>query len=138
MMREPSIQTFSVSTRAARQLLDITESVQSSVTRSGAQDGVCYMFLPHTTAALTLTENWDPDVPDDILHTLGSQTAPPSPMHRHAEGNSAAHIQSSLLGVNLFLIIEKGRLILGPWQGVFLAEFDGPRERRVIVKILAG
>jgi len=137
-MREHAILTFSVSTRAARQFVDITESIQSAVARNGVQDGVCYVFLPHTTAALTLNENWDPDVAGDILHTLGRHTAPPDPEHRHAEGNSPAHVQSSLLGANLFVLVEKGRLILGSWQGVFLAEFDGPRERRVMVKILEG
>ena len=135
-MPVPSISTFSVSSRAAQQFIDITDSVQSAVARSGVENGVCYLFLPHTTAALTLNENWDPDVPADILHTLEHQTAPPDPSHRHQEGNSAAHVRASLLGANLFLIIESNRLVLGQWQGVFLAEFDGPRERRVTVKIV--
>jgi secondary thiamine-phosphate synthase enzyme len=137
-MGHPLIHSFTVSTQSVRQFVDITEPVQSVLTRSGVQDGVCYAFLPHTTAALTLNENWDPAVSSDILHTLGTQTAPPDPAHEHEEGNSPAHVQSSLLGANLFLLVEKGRLILGPWQGVFLVEFDGPRERRVMVKIVEG
>jgi secondary thiamine-phosphate synthase enzyme len=136
-MRASTIRSFHVSTSAAHQFLDITDSIQSAVAQTGVKDGVCYVFLPHTTAALTLNENWDPDVPEDILHTLAHQTAPSDPAHRHAEGNSPAHVKSSLLGVNLILLVEESRLILGQWQGVFLAEFDGPRERKVIVKILA-
>jgi secondary thiamine-phosphate synthase enzyme len=137
-MPAPSIHTFSVSSRAKRQFIDITDLIQSLVARSGVENGICYLFLPHTTAALTLNENWDPAVPEDILHTLANQTAPPDPAHRHPEGNSPAHVQSSLVGANLFLLIEKGHLILGSWQGVFLAEFDGPRERRIFVKLMEG
>jgi secondary thiamine-phosphate synthase enzyme len=137
-MPAPSIQAFSVSTGSVHQFVDITDSVQAAVTRSGLKNGLCFIFLPHTTAALTLNENWDPDVPDDILHTLIHQTAPADPAHRHAEGNSPAHVKSSLLGVNVFLFVEEGRLVLGSWQGVFLAEFDGPRQRRVLVKVMEG
>jgi secondary thiamine-phosphate synthase enzyme len=136
-MLDPLKITLSVSTRASQQFVDITAQVQSRVGQSGVTNGVCFLFLPHTTAALTLNENWDPAVSADILHTLEHQTAPPSHMHKHDEGNSAAHVRSSLLGANLFLLIEDGRLVLGSWQGVFLAEFDGPRERRVDVKIMA-
>ncbi|MBN2085008.1 MAG: YjbQ family protein [Anaerolineales bacterium] len=137
-MAEPLKNTFFVSSRAAQQLIDITGQVQATVDRSGIKNGVCFLFLPHTTAALTLNENWDPAVPADILHTLEHQTAPSSAAHRHQEGNSPAHVRSSLLGASQFLLIEDGRLLLGSWQGVFLAEFDGPRERRVIVKVMEG
>jgi secondary thiamine-phosphate synthase enzyme len=137
-MTPPSMQSFSVSTGSAHQFVDITDSVQAEVARSGVKNGLCHVFLPHTTAALTLNENWDPDVPDDILYTLIHQTAPADPAHRHAEGNSPAHVKSSLLGVNLCLFVEQGRLVLGSWQGVFLAEFDGPRHRRVLVKVIEG
>jgi secondary thiamine-phosphate synthase enzyme len=135
-MPSPSTQTLSVESHSTHQFVDITDLVQSAVGRSGVREGVCYLFLPHTTAALTLNENWDPSVPGDILHTLTRQTAPPDPAHRHSEGNSPAHVQSSLLGANLFLLVADGRLVLGSWQGVFLAEFDGPRQRRVLVKIV--
>jgi secondary thiamine-phosphate synthase enzyme len=135
-MEPPTIHTLSVETRSARQFVDLTELVQSAVDRSGVREGVCFLFLPHTTAALTLNENWDPAVPGDILHTLTTRTAPPDPAHRHSEGNSPAHVQSSLVGATVFLLIAEGRLILGSWQGVFLAEFDGPRHRRVMVKVV--
>jgi secondary thiamine-phosphate synthase enzyme len=137
-MHTPSIGTLSVSSRASQQFVDITDSVQSLVSRSGVKNGVCLLFLPHTTAALTLNENWDPAVSSDVLHTLSHQTAPPDSAHRHQEGNSAAHARSSLIGANMFLLIDDGRLVLGPWQGIFLAEFDGPRERRVLVKVFEG
>jgi secondary thiamine-phosphate synthase enzyme len=130
------LHTLTVSSHASEQFVEITNSVQSLVDRSGVKRGVCFLFLPHTTAALTLNENWDPAVPGDILYTLDRQTAPRDPAHRHSEGNSAAHIRSSLLGATLFVFIEDGRLVLGPWQGVFLAEFDGPRQRQVLLKIL--
>jgi secondary thiamine-phosphate synthase enzyme len=135
-MAPATVHTLSVETQSAHQFADITHSVQSLVDRSGVREGVCYLFLPHTTAALTLNENWDPDVPGDILHTLAAKTAPADPAHRHAEGNSPAHVKSSLVGATVFLLIAEGRLILGSWQGVFLAEFDGPRQRRVLVKIV--
>jgi secondary thiamine-phosphate synthase enzyme len=137
-MREPSIQTIQVSTRAVRQFVDITERIQSAVDQSGVREGICFAFLPHTTAALTLNENWDPAVPSDILHTLSTRTAPEDPAHEHAEGNSPAHVLSSLLSADMFLFVQQGRLVLGSWQGVFLAEFDGPRERRVLVKVVPG
>ena len=137
-MPNPAKNAFFVSSRASQQFIDITGQVQSLVDRSGVQNGVCFLFLPHTTAALTLNENWDPAVPADILHTLEHQTAPSSPAHTHGEGNSPAHVRSSLFGASQTLLIEGGRLVLGSWQGVFLAEFDGPRERRVFVKIMEG
>jgi secondary thiamine-phosphate synthase enzyme len=136
-MAESPVQIVHVSTKTSRQFVDITELVQSAVDRSGVREGVCYAFLPHTTAALTLNENWDPAVPSDILHTLETRTAPADPAHEHEEGNSPAHVLSSLVGARLFLLVETGRLVLGSWQGVFLAEFDGPRERRVMIKTVA-
>ncbi len=137
-MPDPAKNAFFVSSRASQQFIDITGQVQSLIDRSGVENGVCFLFLPHTTAALTLNENWDPAVPADILHTLEHQTAPSSPAHMHEEGNSPAHVRSSLFGASQTLLIEDGRLVLGSWQGVFLAEFDGPRERRVFVKVLEG
>jgi secondary thiamine-phosphate synthase enzyme len=130
--------TFPVRTDSRRQFVDITETVRTEVTHSGVRNGICLLFLPHTTAGLTLNENWDPCVPGDILLTLDRQTAPPHPEHRHSEGNSPAHIQSSLVGATLFLIIEDRKILLGPWQGIFLTEFDGPRERSVVMKIMEG
>ena len=98
-------------------------------------DGVCYVFCPHTTAALTLNENWDPDVCHDMGMALDA-ISPDRPGYRHGEGNSPAHVKSSLFGASQVIFITEGRLALGRWQGVYLAEFDGPRARRVWVKIL--
>jgi secondary thiamine-phosphate synthase enzyme len=133
-----SAKTITVKTDSQRQFVEITDSVQAEVDHSGVRNGVCLLFLPHTTAGLTLNENWDPCVAGDILLTLHRQTAPPHPEHRHSEGNSPAHIQSSLVGAELFLLIEDRKILLGPWQGIFLAEFDGPRERHIAVKIMEG
>ena len=131
------LQTLHVSSRSEREFVDITPDLQNLVGQSGIDNGFCFLFLPHTTAALTVNENWDPDVPRDILLTLNRDAAPPRPEHLHSEGNSAAHAQSVLAGATLTLFIEGGKLVLGSWQGVFLAEFDGPRARRVLVKLLA-
>jgi secondary thiamine-phosphate synthase enzyme len=137
-MNAPFQKTFSVKTDSRKQFVDITDTVQAEVTQSEVRNGICLLFLPHTTAGLTLNENWDPCVSGDILLTLDRQTAPPHPEHRHSEGNSPAHIQSSLVGATLFLIIEDRKILLGPWQGIFLTEFDGPRERHVVLKIIEG
>jgi len=137
-MPDPRKNVFFVSSHTTQQFIDITGQVQSQIDRSGVKSGVCFLFLPHTTAALTLNENWDPAVSADILHTLEHQTAPSSPAHTHEEGNSPAHVRSSLFGASQLLLIEEGRLVLGSWQGIFLAEFDGPRERRVVLKIIEG
>jgi secondary thiamine-phosphate synthase enzyme len=137
-MNSSFLRTISVKTDARKQFVDISDFVQAEVTNSKVRTGICLLFLPHTTAGLTLNENWDPCVSGDILLTLDRQTAPPHPEHRHQEGNSPAHIQSSLVGATLFLIIEDGKILLGPWQGIFLTEFDGPRERHITIKIMAG
>jgi secondary thiamine-phosphate synthase enzyme len=131
------METLEVATASGSALVDITRQVQEVVTRAGLADGVCAIFLPHTTAGLTLNENWDPDVRGDILLTLGD-VAPSDPRHRHGEGNSPAHIKASLVGNALTLIVEDGKVQLGTWQGIYLAEFDGPRRRRVWLKMLGG
>lgn len=128
---------FTVQTRSRSDLVDITHQVQELVRESGVQEGLCTLFVPHTTAGLTLNENWDPDVRQDILLTL-AEVAPVDPRHQHSEGNSPAHIKASLLGASGQVLVEGGRLQLGSWQGIYLAEFDGPRRRRVWVKILPG
>jgi len=115
----------------------ITAQVQAVVDRSGVQDGVCLVFCPHTTAGLTLNENWDPAVQHDIgvgLDVISPQRAE----YRHGEGNSPAHLKSSLLGASQMVLIVGGKLMLGTWQGIYLAEFDGPRRRKVLVKVMAG
>lgn len=121
-----------VKTGSHRELQDITAQVQRAVAGSGVQEGVCHLFVPHTTAGLTLNENWDPDVRSDLLRAWAAMV-PDVPYH-HGEGNSPAHLMSSLVGAGQTLLIAGGRLVLGSWQGVYLAEFDGPRRRRVLVK----
>ncbi len=125
-----------VNTRRRQEFQDITAEVQRIIRENGFQDGLCYLFCPHTTAGLTLNENWDPTVRQDIGMVL-DELVPQRPDFRHREGNSPAHIKTSLVGSSLTLFVEEGKLLLGTWQGVFLAEFDGPRRRRVLVKLLS-
>jgi secondary thiamine-phosphate synthase enzyme len=129
------MQQIEVRTRDRQGFYDITPQLQALVRESGIDDGVCYVFCPHTTAGLTMNENWDPDVRHDMGMALDAMS-PDRPGYRHGEGNSPAHVKSSLVGANTFIFIESGRLALGRWQGVYLAEFDGPRDRRVWVKIV--
>ena len=124
-----------INTRSAAELVDITAEVQQTVKEKGMQSGVCHVFVPHTTAGLTLNENWDPSVRADMLMELG-KIVPLRDNYRHAEGNSAAHIKASLMGASQTILVEDGRLVLGTWQGIYLAEFDGPRRRRVLVKLV--
>lgn len=119
------------------ELIDITAEVEAQVRASGIANGLVQVFTLHTTAALTINENADPDVQIDLLRRLEA-LAPPDPADRHSEGNSAAHLKSSLLGAGQTLILAGGRLQLGTWQSLYFCEFDGPRRRRVLVKILAG
>ncbi len=128
---------ITVATQHTTELVDITDAVQSAVDAMNVSDGVLYLFCPHTTAGLTLNENWDPDVKHDVLLTVDGHIAPPDSRHRHGEGNSPAHIKASLFGSHSAVFVEQGRLQLGRWQGIYLAEFDGPRRRQVWVKFLA-
>jgi secondary thiamine-phosphate synthase enzyme len=130
-----TMQQIEVRTQQRQGFHDITPQLQTLVRDSGVSDGVCYVFCPHTTAGLTLNENWDPDVRHDMGLALDA-ISPARAGYRHAEGNSPAHVKSSLIGASQFVFIENGRLALGQWQGVYLAEFDGPRRRRVWVKVM--
>ncbi len=130
------MESLTIPTGSKTELVDITDRVQDVVTQAGFDDGICYIFVPHTTAGVTVNENWDPTVAHDILLTL-DHIAPRDPRHRHAEGNSPAHIKASLVGSSAMVFVEDGRLQLGRWQGIFLAEFDGPRRRNVWVKLVA-
>jgi secondary thiamine-phosphate synthase enzyme len=125
-----------IRTTAHAGLFDITDQVEQVVARSGVREGICYLFVPHTTAAITINENADPTVKADILKEL-EKVVPWSDHYAHSEGNSAAHIKASLLGFSHFVLIADGRLKLGTWQGIFLAEFDGPRHRKVWVTVSA-
>jgi secondary thiamine-phosphate synthase enzyme len=124
-----------VRTENKSELRDISSKVKEAVSESGVKQGVCHVFVPHTTAGLTLNENWDPDVRGDLVRAL--QALVPDVRFRHGEGNSPAHLLATLVGASQTLLIRDGQLLLGTWQGIYLAEFDGPRSRRVLVKVVA-
>jgi len=125
----PSL-SISVNTAQREQFVDITTQVQQAITEIGAIDGVCTIFCPHTTAGLTINEHADPAVARDTISFL-HDAVPDESAWTHAEGNSPAHVKASLLGSSVVVIVERGRLHLGTWQGIFFCEFDGPRSRRV-------
>lgn len=127
--------TLTVRTREREQLLDITEEVEVAVREAGVAEGVCFVWSLHTTCGVTVNESADPDVGRDIAAWL-ARLAPRDADYRHAEGNADAHIKTSLVGTCATLPVSGGKLLLGTWQGVFLAEFDGPRSRRVAVRVL--
>jgi secondary thiamine-phosphate synthase enzyme len=126
---------FQVSTKSRNQMIDITSQVGSIVGQSGITDGDAIIYCPHTTAAITINENADPSVPHDILLTLEQLLPQHRSGYRHSEGNSDAHCKSSMLGCSEQVLIKGGALQLGTWQGIFFCEFDGPRNRRVIVQV---
>lgn len=117
-------------------LYNITSYVRQTLTESGVDEGIAVVFCPHTTAAITINENADPDVQTDLLFAL-DKTYPDRPQFRHMEGNSAAHLKSSCVGASETVIIHDGTLVLGTWQGIYFAEFDGPRQRNFFVKIMS-
>lgn len=119
------------------ELLEITSRVQDAVTGAGLRDGAVALQSLHTTAALTINENADPDVAHDLLAKLRAMVPQREPFYRHAEGNSDSHLKTSFFGPSLLVLVNDGRLVLGTWQGIFLCEWDGPRERRVAVQPLA-
>lgn len=122
--------TFTVQSRGRNEMIDITAEVAQAVRQSGVEAGVCHVCVPHTTAGITINENADPDVPRDILAAL-AKGFPERGDYRHSEGNSDAHIKTSLVGSSVTVMIHAGRLVLGTWQSVFFCEFDGPRARKV-------
>lgn len=127
---------FTVSTRQRSQFVEITSAVQAIVGRSRLQDGVCVIYVPHTTAGLTINENADPDVVHDLLAALEKIVPWESRDYRHGEGNSAAHVKASMMGSSVKVLVAEGKLQFGTWQGIFLCEFDGPRTRKVWVQML--
>jgi len=126
-----------IQTHSRHELLDITGIVAEDLKKSGIHDGLCVVFIPHTTAAVTINENADPSVKRDILTKLAS-LIPQRDDYRHLEGNSDAHLKASLLGFSETLLVREGQLILGVWQDVYFAEFDGPRRRTFYVSIMSG
>jgi len=126
--------TLNIKSKAKTEFIDITDDIQEAIKESGVKSGICYIYVPHTTAGVTINEGADPSVKRDILATL-NRLIPFEGDYQHMEGNSAAHIKSTLVGVSKFVAIEEGKALLGTWQSVYFCEFDGPRHRRVIVKI---
>jgi len=129
------IQTFQVRTSKKTEFIDITRSVQEAVKKTGVEEGICFIFIPHTTAAVTINENADPSVSQDILMEL-NRVVPFQDRYQHLEGNSPAHIKASLIGCSQTVLVESGKLVLGTWQGIFFCEFDGPRNRKVHVEVM--
>ena len=127
-------QEIQVKTKARNELIDITPQVEKVVEESGIAEGICVLAVPHTTAAVTVNENADPSVKADIIAKL-SELAPEGDRYRHMEGNADAHIKATLVGPSETLLVRGGRLSLGTWQGVFFCEFDGPRTRRVVIRV---
>jgi secondary thiamine-phosphate synthase enzyme len=125
-----------IRTNSRTEMIDITNLVQVAINEEKVKSGICVVFSPHTTAAVTINENADPDVPRDIIFAL-EKAVPQSANYRHTEGNSPAHVKSSLLGASELVLIEDGRMVLGTWQSIFFCEFDGPRQRKVLVSVLA-
>lgn len=127
---------FTVKSKSREEIIDITRQIQNAVSESGITNGVCYIYTPHTTAAITINENADPDVKRDILKGLAHLKLE-SVEFDHAEGNSPAHLKSSIIGCSETVFIENSSLCLGTWQGIFFCEFDGPRNRNVFVKFIS-
>ncbi len=126
---------LSVKTKAKTEFVDITSQVQQTVQSAGIQKGFCMLFVPHTTAAVTINESADPSVKRDILMIL-NKIVPWEEGYRHLEGNSPAHVKATLVGASEWIAVENGQLVLGTWQGIFFCEFDGPRTRKLQVRFL--
>jgi secondary thiamine-phosphate synthase enzyme len=130
------METLSIHTRQRNEFVDITERINEVLRRQGIQQGTCVVYCPHTTAAVTINENADPDVVHDMLLWLERSIPQRQAGFRHAEGNSDSHIKSSLVGASVTLLVEKGEMVLGRWQGVYFCEFDGPRQRQAFVQVI--
>ena len=130
--------SLTVATRSRNQLLDVTSEVQGAVRTAGLKSGYAICFIPHTTAGITIQENADPDVVHDVLWKLQQVVPKEEDAYRHGEGNSDAHIKSSVMGCTQVVLVEDGQLMLGTWQGIYFCEFDGPRQRRMLVKCIEG
>jgi secondary thiamine-phosphate synthase enzyme len=126
---------MSVSTKSHTEFIDITSEISSVVEKSGVKDGMVVVYVPHTTAGITINESADPAVVSDIINTL-EKNVPWDDRYRHSEGNAAAHIKASMMGFSVDVMIENGSLVLGTWQGIFFCEFDGPRSRKIVVNII--
>jgi len=132
------MQVLKVRSRQREEMVEFTEQVQQKLKESGTDEGVCFLYVQHTTAGLTVNENADPDVPRDMLHLLRTLIPQHGMGFRHGEQNSDSHIKASLVGSSVSVPFKDGKLLLGRWQGIFLCEFDGPREREVVLQIISG
>jgi secondary thiamine-phosphate synthase enzyme len=128
------MQKINVKTNSRVELVDITDRIQAIISKEKVEEGICFLFCPHTTAGLTINENADPSVKKDITNTL-NKLVPANAGYSHSEGNADSHVKSSLLGASLTIFIEGGQLALGTWQGIYFCESDGPRSREVWVKL---
>jgi len=124
---------LTIKTTQQTELIDITTKVKTALDRQDIREGFCFLYVPHTTAAVTINENADPSVPSDMLMIL-NRIIPWQAEYRHLEGNSAAHIKSTLVGASEMIAIESGQMVLGTWQGIFFCEFDGPRTRKLYLR----
>jgi secondary thiamine-phosphate synthase enzyme len=132
---ETTMEILGVKTARRTQLVDVTDAVKRAVAAAGVASGVCYVYVPHTTAGVVINEHFDPDVAAD-LEGVFEKLVPRSGPYRHAEGNSDSHAKAVMTGTSQMIIVEDGKLTLGQWQGVFFCEFDGPRERKMWVKVV--
>ncbi len=132
-----SLKTINVRTESPQQFIDITHTARLVVRESGVTRGTCQVFVPHTTAAVTINENTDPNVQQDLLNVL-EKLVPSKGSYQHSEGNAHAHAKASLIGSTVTVFIESGQLVLGTWQSVYLCEFDGPRTRNILFRITPG
>lgn len=130
------VKTISVKSKTKTEFIDITSEISKLIAASDLNDGVCYLYVPHTTAGITINEGADPSVKRDILTNL-NKLIPFEGDYHHVEGNSAAHIKSTLVGVSLFVMFQDGKPLLGTWQSIYFCEFDGPRHRRILVSLSA-
>ncbi|WP_428386390.1 secondary thiamine-phosphate synthase enzyme YjbQ [Mucisphaera sp.] len=127
--------TLNVKTQQRDAMVELTRDVQDVVTQAGLQNGAVTVYVPHTTAGITINENADPDVVHDFLKQLDQMVPWSQPFYRHAEGNSASHVKASMMGTSTRVLVEDGRLCLGTWQGIWFCEFDGPRNRKVWIRL---
>jgi secondary thiamine-phosphate synthase enzyme len=130
------IRYINVKSRSRTEFIDVTEKIQEVLKETGIENGVCYLFVPHTTAGVTINEGADPSVQRDI-QTLLNRLIPFDGDYHHREGNSSAHIKSSIIGISQSVLVDDGKLMLGTWQSIFFCEFDGPRHRRIALKFIS-
>jgi secondary thiamine-phosphate synthase enzyme len=128
------METLRVKTKRRTQLVDVTTAIERVVTESGVTNGVCYVYVPHTTAGVAINEHADPDVASD-LEGVFDRLVPHGGPYRHAEGNTDSHAKAVMVGASQVILVEEGKLVLGRWQGIFFCEFDGPRERKLVVRV---